>query len=92
MTSLEDIAKEITAVGERIKVMKASGTIDKETLDKEIQQLVTLKRQYAENNNGIGIDGKPYEEPLTKAQQKAKAKAEKGQQVVSSGPAKPVRL
>jgi hypothetical protein len=38
---------------------------------------LAAKQLYADNNGGIGVDGTPYEPPLTKAQKKAKAKAEK---------------
>lgn len=89
MVDLSTVEAEINAIGEQIKSLKSAGAPSKEVLDAAIQSLLAAKRKYAENNNGIGVDGKPFEEPLNKSQQKAKAKAEKessaGKQVRSSG-------
>lgn len=76
-TDLEQLAKEITTVGETISTLKSAGGDNKDAIGSAVANLLALKKQYAEANNGIGVDGKPYEEPLTKAQKKAKAKAEK---------------
>jgi WHEP-TRS domain len=90
MAELKDIEAVITALGDKIKSLKASGTPDKDVVDSAIKDLLAAKRKYAENNNGIGVDGKPFEEPLTKAQQKAKAKAGKDTSTVAEASGKQV--
>jgi hypothetical protein len=86
---LDKLKAEIDAIGEKIKSLKsATGEVDKDGIAAAVASLVAAKKTYADNNNGIGVDGKPFEEPLTKAQKKAKAKAEAG---AAPGPAKPVR-
>lgn len=81
MVDLAKLENEINALGEQIKSLKTSGgDSNKEAIAAAVKDLLAAKKLYAESNNGIGVDGKPFEEPLTKAQQKAKAKAEKGKQ------------
>jgi hypothetical protein len=82
--NLESLKTEIEAIGEKIKTLKtASG--DKDEIATAIQDLLNAKKSYADNNNGIGFDGKPYEEPMSKAQKKAKAKAEKDAAAAAGG-------
>ena len=85
--NLEQLKEEIDALGETIKALKSASEVDKDAVGVAVKDLLDAKKKYADNNNGIGVDGKPYEEPMTKAQKKAKAKAEK-----EAGPAKPVRI
>ncbi|KAL7579662.1 hypothetical protein ACA910_021812 [Epithemia clementina (nom. ined.)] len=89
MVDLTKLKDDITALGEKVKTLKTtSGTADnKEAIDAAVKELVEAKRLYADHNNGIGVDGKPYQEQLSKAQKKAKAKAEKGD-VAAAGPEK----
>jgi hypothetical protein len=82
---LETLKLEITGLAEKIKSLKAAEEPDKDAIATAVAALLTARRNYAANNDGLGVDGLPYEEPLTKAQKKAKAKTEKG-----AGPAKPV--
>jgi hypothetical protein len=86
---LHKLSEEISALGVKIRDLKAEGSADKDIIDAVVKELLSAKKRYAENNNGIGVDGRPYEEPLTKAQKKAKVKAEKETQ---PGPEKPVRI
>mmetsp|Transcript_26176 Transcript_26176/g.36674 ORF Transcript_26176/g.36674 Transcript_26176/m.36674 type:complete len:883 (+) Transcript_26176:45-2693(+) len=72
---LEKLKAEVEALGEKVQSLKSAG--DKDAIPGAVKELLEAKKKYADNNNGIGVDGKPYEEPLTKAQKKAKAKAEK---------------
>eukprot|EP00522_Entomoneis_paludosa_P015533 CAMPEP_0172445112 /NCGR_PEP_ID=MMETSP1065-20121228/5055_1 /TAXON_ID=265537 /ORGANISM="Amphiprora paludosa, Strain CCMP125" /LENGTH=900 /DNA_ID=CAMNT_0013195907 /DNA_START=60 /DNA_END=2762 /DNA_ORIENTATION=+ len=74
MVDLAALKTEIDGLGEKIRQAKESGEGDVGAL---VQQLLTAKQTYADNNNGLGVDGQPYQPPLTKAQKKAKAKAEK---------------
>lgn len=76
MANLQQLKEDIEALGEKVKELKSSGA-DKESISGAVAQLLEKKKAYADSNNGIGVDGKPYEEPLTNAQKKAKAKAEK---------------
>ena len=76
MADLQQLKEDIEALGEKVKELKSSGA-DKESIGSAVAQLLEKKKAYADGNNGIGVDGKPYEEPLTNAQKKAKAKAEK---------------
>lgn len=81
------LKEEINGIGEKIKTLKSSSPPNKEAIDAAVKDLLAKKTLFAENNNGIGVDGQPFEAPMTKAQKKAKAKAEK-----EGGPAKPVSL
>ena len=74
---LDKLKEEITALGEKIRELKSASEVDKTAIGAAVNDLLAAKKKYAENNNGIGADGKPYEAPLTKAEKKAKAKAEK---------------
>jgi len=106
----EDLAAlkhEIAALGDKIKDLKSSSPADqnKDDIAAAIDDMLSKKKLYAERNGGIGVDGKPYEAPLSKAEKKAKAKAEKAAAAAaaasgggggdgdqpSAGPARPVR-
>jgi hypothetical protein len=76
MVDLTQLKSEIEALGEKVKELKTSGG-DKDAIGAAVAEMLALKKEYADNNKGIGIDGNPYEEPLSKAQKKAKLKAEK---------------
>lgn len=68
----------IDALAEQVRVAKASGSDDdKARLPGLVKEMLEGKKKYAEANGGIGIDGKPYEEPMSKSQKKKKEKAEK---------------
>lgn len=86
MVDLEKLKAEIAEIGDKIKDLKSAAEVDKAAVGAAVADLLAKKKLYADNNDGIGVDGKKYEEPMTKAQKKAKAKAEKG----GGGPAKPV--
>jgi hypothetical protein len=77
MADLQQLKVDIDALGEQIKQLKAAASVDKDAVGKVVAELLEKKELYAKENNGVGVDGKPFEEPLTKAQKKAKAKAEK---------------
>jgi hypothetical protein len=89
MVELEQLKEQIDAVGEKINTLKtAEGVVDKAAIGAAVKDLLDLKKQYAEGNNGIGVDGKPFEAPMSKAEKKAKEKADKA----GAGPAKQVRF
>ena len=77
---LEPLAQEIAALGEQIKALKATDPVDKAAVGAAVASLLAAKKNYAEHNHGIGVDGQPYEDPQTKKKQ---AKA-------GTGPAKQV--
>ena len=61
--SLEELKKEIDAVGSQIAAAKKEIS-DKDEVKKVIgpliPKLLELKKQYADANGGIGVDGKPF--------------------------------
>jgi hypothetical protein len=76
MVDLEKLNEEIATLSATIKSLKAADPVNKDAITSAVDSLLKAKKTYAENNNGIGFDGQPYEEPLTKAQKKAKAKTD----------------
>ena len=85
---LEALKAEITSLGDQIRTLKTAGDVDEDTLGTAVAALNEAKKKYANSNGGIGVDGKPYEAPMSKAEKKAKEKAAKQ----SAGPAKQVRF
>lgn len=73
---LNELNTRITALGESIKQLKSSSEPDKDAIATAVNALLDAKRTYAKNNGGVGVDGKPWEEPMTKSQKK-KAEKEK---------------
>mmetsp|Transcript_26834 Transcript_26834/g.39710 ORF Transcript_26834/g.39710 Transcript_26834/m.39710 type:complete len:877 (-) Transcript_26834:144-2774(-) len=83
MASLEVLKEKVLTCGETVKNLKDGG--DKAAIAAAVKDLLAAKQEYADNNNGIGVDGKPYEPPMTKAEKKAKERAVKA---AAAGPAK----
>jgi chromosome segregation ATPase len=83
---LETLKMEIEALGTKIRELKETNS-STEDIGAAVEALKTAKKSYADANNGIGIDGQPYQEQLTKAQKKAKAKAEKEAAAAAAGAA-----
>lgn len=73
---LETLKAEIQSLGDKIRDLKQANA-DPAEIGNAVKDLNDAKKKYADQNNGIGVDGKPYEAPLSKAEKKAKAKAEK---------------
>lgn len=94
MVDLDKLKDEINALGEKIKSLKSASPVDQEAVGAVVKELLASKKLYAENNNGIGVDGKPFQENLSKAEKKkqAKAAAAAGEDGEGGGPAKMVRL
>jgi len=74
MVDLEALKSEIECVGNQIRDLKAGGSGDVGAL---VGKLNGLKKDYADNNGGIGVDGKPYQVPLSKAEKKKLEKEKK---------------
>ena len=77
--NLDALKQEVEALADKVKELKAASPVDKDAIGATVQNLLAAKQKYADNNNGIGVDGKPYEPPMSKAEKKAKAKAEKAE-------------
>ncbi len=76
--SLEALKADIGALGEQVKQLKSAPDSYKDVVATAVKQLVDAKKKYAELNNGIGVDGKPFVEQLSKADKKKAAKEQKG--------------
>ena len=83
--NLDDLRGQVTALAEKITELKKATPVDKDAIGSAVKELLDAKRAFAQNNNGIGVDGKPWEEPMTKAQKKAKEKAEKAAKAAAAG-------
>lgn len=59
MVDLGTLKAEIDAIGGQIKQAKADKA-DKTIVEPLVMQLLAKKQDYADNNNGIGVDGKPF--------------------------------
>jgi hypothetical protein len=66
MTDLNQLKAEIDALSEQIKELKTAASVDKDAVGKAVAALLEKKKTYANKNNGIGVDGKAFGEPLTK--------------------------
>jgi hypothetical protein len=73
---LEAIKVDIDSLGAKIKELKTSGGA-KEELTAAVTELLAKKQLYADSNNGIGVDGKPFQANMSKSEKKKQAKAEK---------------
>lgn len=69
MVELDQLKDDIANLGNRIKELKSSGG-DKDAIGKAVQELIQKKQLYADNNDGIGVDGKPFKANMTKAEKK----------------------
>ena len=85
MTDLNALQQEIESIGNQIRDLKASGG-GGDALGALITQLNTLKKEYADQNGGLGIDGKPYQPPsLSKAEKKKLEKEKKAAASAANG-------
>jgi hypothetical protein len=66
MVNLEELKDEISALGNAIKSLKGSPSDEnKDAINTAVVSLLAAKKLYAENNNGVGVDGLPYVDPTT---------------------------
>jgi hypothetical protein len=82
MADLDSLKAEIEAVGNQIKQAKGN-KLEKSVIDPLVKTLLSLKQQYADQNNGIGVDGKPFGSAATASdttKNSAAAKAQASQQ------------
>jgi glutamyl-tRNA synthetase len=72
MADLGALGKDIAALGETIRVLKSASPPDKAAIGAAVADLVSKKKEYASQNNGIGVDGKPLDAPTKKEKGPAK--------------------
>ena len=77
MASLDELKALVESLAEKIKTLKAEGGDNKEAIGAAVKELLEAKKKYADGNNGIGVDGKPYEAPMSKSEKKKLAKQQK---------------
>uniref|UniRef100_A0A7S4J4K3 glutamate--tRNA ligase n=1 Tax=Odontella aurita TaxID=265563 RepID=A0A7S4J4K3_9STRA len=85
---LPTLQSKIELTSNQIRDLKTAGGDEaKDKIPPLVQELLTLKKEYADNNGGIGVDGKPYEPPLSKAEKKKleKDKKKKAAQEAAAG-------
>lgn len=83
---LAELATRISTLGETIKTLKSSSEQpDADAISAAVAALLDAKRLYAATNGGIGVDGKPWEEPLTKSQKKKLEKEKKAAEAAACG-------
>lgn len=75
---LAELASRISSLGDTIKLLKSSSEQpDADAIATAVAALLDAKRTYARTNGGIGVDGKHWEEPMTKSQKKKLEKEKK---------------
>ncbi len=83
--NLDELRSNVTNLASKITELKKCNPVDKDAISSCVAELLNAKRTFAQNNNGIGVDGKPWEEPLSKKEKKAKEKAEKAAAAAAAG-------
>ena len=84
LVDLNVLQARISALGESIKQLKSSSEPDKDAISTAVTALLDAKRTYAKNNGGVGVDGKPWEEPMTKSQKKKAEKEKKAKEAAEA--------
>ena len=75
---LSALKAKVEALSDQIRDLKASGSdAAKDQIPPLVKEMLAAKKAYADGNGGIGVDGKPYEEPLSKSEKKKREKAAK---------------
>jgi len=75
--NLDELKTKVSTLADKIVELKKNSGENKDEIDKTVTEMLEAKKTYAANNNGIGVDGKPFVAPMSKAEKKAKIKAEK---------------
>jgi len=82
---LEELRSKIAALGDSIKQLKSSSEPDTTAIGTAVAALLEAKRSFAKNNGGIGVDGKEWQEPMTKSQKKKAEKEAKRKALEAAG-------
>ena len=81
--NLEDLKRVIHSLAESIKSLKSSASgsspTDRDAISASVSALLNAKRTYAASNGGIDVDGKTWEEPMSKSEKKRLEKESKQQ-------------
>jgi len=77
MSELDTLKTAVETAAEKVATLKKVTPVDKDAIGSAVKELLDAKKAYADKNGGIGVDGKKYEPPMTKAEKKAKEKAAK---------------
>jgi hypothetical protein len=77
MANLEELKAKVDTLAAKIVELKKANPVDKDAVGTAVKDLLDAKRTYAQNNNGIGVDGKEWQEPMSKAEKKKLEKAKK---------------
>jgi glutathione S-transferase len=77
VVNLDELRVQIQTIADKITSLKKDPSSNKDEIASSVKALLDAKRLFAQNNNGIGVDGNPFVEPMSKAEKKAKEKAEK---------------
>lgn len=83
--NLDELRGQVDSLAQKINDLKKANPVDKDAIATSVKELLDTKRTFAQNNNGIGVDGKPWEEPMTKSQKKAKAKGQNNEGASGNG-------
>ena len=77
--NLDELRDEINHLSDEIRALKTglSPEAEKSNIEIKVNAMVECKRKFAQHNGGIGFDGKPWEEPLSKSEKKRRDKAMK---------------
>jgi phage host-nuclease inhibitor protein Gam len=75
VATTEELKEKIAALGDKIKALKSAAQVDKEAVGAAVKEMLDLKGEYAVLNNGIGVDGKPYEDHMNKKKKEKGAAA-----------------
>jgi hypothetical protein len=85
MSNLEELKAKVDGLAQKITDLKKADVVDKNAIGAAVKDLLDAKRSYAQNNNGVGVDGKPWEEPLSKSEKKKRDKVKKAAEQAASG-------
>ena len=69
MVDLDEIKSRVDAAAAKVVELK-SAKADVADIKASVGLLLAAKKEYADNNNGIGIDGKPFDDGKKKSKEK----------------------
>mmetsp|Transcript_16524 Transcript_16524/g.18349 ORF Transcript_16524/g.18349 Transcript_16524/m.18349 type:complete len:923 (+) Transcript_16524:60-2828(+) len=75
--NIESLREKVTKCAETVSNLKKNSPDEKSAIAIAVKEMLAAKKEFADNNDGIGVEGKPYQAPMSKAEKKAKEKAEK---------------
>jgi len=82
---LDKLKTTVTTLSEKIVTLKKAEPVDGDAVTATVKELLDAKKLFADANGGIGVDGNPYVPPMTKAEKKAKQRADKAAKATKEG-------